>query len=211
MTIHGRQILFWRKPSAEVSRFATVLPRIRTIREEFDWQPLSSAAATQQRRERVQSARRRIIYHPVPYDRGLEWRLPLRRTWWLWLAGGFAVLSVVALIWGLAFMRRERSEHTFRYPLSTPANLSEQLALEKAKASLSNVVSDAHLWQPDEFLEPQVTADGTLERHFLRLTPNAGMITFGRPDRTNLFWIVYVETFGQDVQCTVQSHTINKK
>ena len=98
MNILGRHVLFWRKPGVEVSRFATVLPRLRAIREERDWQPLSGASAVEQRRERVQEARRRIIYHPIPYDRSMEWRLPLRRTWWLWLAGGIAVLSVAALI-----------------------------------------------------------------------------------------------------------------
>jgi hypothetical protein len=103
MNILGRHVPFWRKPSAAVSRFATVLPRIRAIREECDWQPLTNASATEQRRERVQSARRRIIYHPVPYERGLEWRLPLRRTWWLWLTYGVAVLCAMALIWACAF------------------------------------------------------------------------------------------------------------
>ena len=98
MNILGRHGLFWRKPAIEVSRFASVLPRIRAIREECNWQPLTSASAAEQRSERVASARRRIIYHPVPYERGLEWRFPLRRTWWLWLTAGLAALCAVALI-----------------------------------------------------------------------------------------------------------------
>jgi len=211
MNALAKRIRFRRKPRAQVSRIETVLPRIRAIREQCDWQPSTSASAVERRRERVHSARRRIVYNPVPYERGREWRLPLRRTWWLWLAGAIAVLCVVGLIWGLVVMQEKPPNYTFRYPLSAPTFLSEQLALEKAKASLSNVVSDAHLWQPDEFLKPQVAADGTLERHFQRLTPNAGMITFGRPDRTNVAWTVYVEMFAQDLQCTVRPLTINIK
>jgi hypothetical protein len=99
MNILGRHVLFWRKPRADASRFATVLPRIRAIREECDWQALTNSSATQQRRKRVRAARQNIIYHPVPYDRGLEWRLPLKRMWWLWLAGGLAVLCAIAVLW----------------------------------------------------------------------------------------------------------------
>jgi len=104
MNILGRNVLFWRKPGVEVSQFATVLPRIRAIREECDWHPLTKASAAEQRRERVQEARSRIIYHPVPYDRGAEWRFPLRRAWWLWLAYGLAVLcasALIALVWAV--------------------------------------------------------------------------------------------------------------
>jgi len=101
MNILGRDILFWRKPRADASRFATVLPRIRALREEGDWQPLTSSWATQHRGERVRDARRNIIYHPIPCERGLALRLPLRRMWWLWLAGGLAVLCVIAMTWAL--------------------------------------------------------------------------------------------------------------
>ena len=104
MSILSKHVLFWRKPGVEVSRFATVLPRIRAIREEGDWHPLTKTSAAEQRRERVQEARRRIIYHPVPYDRCVEWSLPLRRTWWLWLAYGLGVLcasALIALVWAV--------------------------------------------------------------------------------------------------------------
>ena|SRR5688572_26718389 len=63
MNILGRQVMFLRKPGVHVSRLAGVLPRIRAIRDECNW-PLSSGAATQQRRERVRTAQRHIVYHP---------------------------------------------------------------------------------------------------------------------------------------------------
>ena len=105
MNVLGRDILFWRKPRADASRFAAVLPRIRAIREECDWQPLTSTSATERRRELVEDARPRIIYRPVPYERGLKLHLPLRGTWWVRLAFAIAVLcasALIAFIWGLA-------------------------------------------------------------------------------------------------------------
>ena len=98
----GRDILFWRKPRADSSCFVGVLPRIRAIRERCDWQPLGSAAASQHGRQRVRTARHRIIYHPVPFDRAFEFRLPLRRTWWLRLAIWLAVLCLGVLACALA-------------------------------------------------------------------------------------------------------------
>jgi hypothetical protein len=210
MNIFGRHALFRRKP-AEVSRFEGVLPRIRGIRDECDWQPLTSASAAQQRSERVRSARRRIVYHPVHYERGLEWRLPLRRTWWLWLAYGLAVLCVGALLWGLMgpSQNAARRSNTFTYQLvSAPPSLDAQLALAKAKESLLKVVPDGYLWQPDEFLNPPTAPDGTHEQYLLRVSATEGSIRFWRSDRTNASWVVYVQLFGSNLQCTVQRPVI---
>ena len=102
MSVLGKLVLFWRKPGIDVSRFATVLPRIRAIREECDWQTLGSSPAVHQRRERVGNARRNIIYRPLPCERDLRFGLPLKLKRWRWLIGVVAVLCLVALTWILA-------------------------------------------------------------------------------------------------------------
>ena len=208
MNILGRHVLFWRKPRADGSRFATVLPRIRAIREECDWQPLTNTSAAEQRRERVQDARRRIIYHPVPYDRALEWRLPLRRTWWLWLAVALAVLCAVAMIWAwtVAAPSRLNLSHQFNYQLpGAPPFLAEGLALEKAKESLSKVVSDPDTWQPQENPAKKGTfaPDGTRDMYFFRLNQNNGFLFFESTQRTNERWSVSVMLHLNGVHCTV--------
>jgi hypothetical protein len=208
MNILGRHVLFWRKPGVEVSRFATVLPRLRAIREECDWQPLTNASATEQRRERVQDARRRIIYRPVPYDRSLEWRLPLRRTWWLWLACGLAVLCAVALIWAWAATDRASRtiSHGFSYQLpSAPPFLAEGLALEKAKESLSKVVSDPDAWRPSDNPAKKGTfaPDGTRDMYFFRMDPNNGLLFFENTQRADERWSVSVMLHLNGVHCTV--------
>jgi hypothetical protein len=212
MNILGRHVLFRRKPVTELSQFASVLPRIRAIREEYDWQPLTSSSATQHRRERVRTAQQNIIYHPVPYDRGLTLRLPLRRTWWLWLTYGLAVLCASALVWAFTFKPSNQPNYVFKYRLAAaPPFLSEHLALEKAKASLSNVVSDAHLWQPMKFSTARRAPDGTQELYWLRVSATQGSITFSRSDQSNISWAVYVQLFGSNVQCNASMHTINKR
>ncbi len=209
MNAFGRNILFWRKPRADSSRFATILPRIRAIREECDWQPLTSSSATQHRRERVRTSRRNILYHPVPYDRGLEWRLPLRRTWWLWLVAGLAVLCVSALIWGLAATDRSGRSvigRPFNYQLpAAPPFLSERLALEKAKESLLMVVTDPNTWQPLNKPAKNGTfaPDGTRDLYFFRLNSNNGLFLFESTQRPNERWSVSVLLYNSGVHCTV--------
>ena len=205
----GRQILFWRKPGAEVSRFANVLPRIRTIREERDWQPLSSASAAEQRRERVRSARRRISYRPISYERGLVWRLPLRRTWWLWLTAAGVVFGVAALIFVVALTDwgTRSSNKGFRYQLpATPAFLTESLALAKASESLIRASGNSLLWRPEECPNPSKAPDGTQDRYLFRYdraNSNVGLITFSTAEPTNGTRVVYVQLTDQTVYCTV--------
>ena len=212
MNILGSHVLFRRKSGAAISQFATVLPRIRAIRADCDWQPLSNASATEQRRERVQDARRRIIYQSVPYDRGLTLRLPLRRTWWLWLTYGLAALCAGALVWAFTFKPSNQPNYVFKYQLAAaPPFLSEQLALDKAKASLSSVVSDTHLWQPVKFSTARRAPDGTQELYWLRVSATQGSITFSRSDQSNTSWVVYVQLSGSNVQCNASMHTVNKR
>jgi len=211
MNILGRHVLFRRKSVPEVSRFAGVLPRIRAIRDQCDWQPLSSAAAVEQRRERVQSARRRIIYHPVPYERGLEWRLPLRRTWWLWLAGGIALLCAIALTSALTDTDRaggRTASQFFSYQLPVrPPFLSEPLALEKAMESLSKVVAEPLSWQPLENPVKQRTLapDGRQYVYLSRLNrtnANQGFLQFENPRAIGV-WTITVMLDRDRVVCSV--------
>ena len=208
MNILGRHVLFWRKPGVEVSRFATVLPRLRAIREERDWQPLSGASAVEQRRERVQEARRRIIYHPIPYDRSMEWRLPLRRTWWLWLAGGIAVLSVAALIW-ISAVADWNVLHVYSYQLPVaPQFLSEDLALVWAKKSLAGVINDASNWTPVAPLDSAagLAPNGVRETYLMRdrgTNWSQGILLFESIRKTNESWIVTLVLNSNRLQCTV--------
>jgi len=211
MNILGRHVLFWRKPGVEASRFATVLPRIRAIREECGWQPLTNASAAEQRRERVQDARRRIIYHPVPYDRALEWRLPLRRTWWLWLAVALAVLCAVAMIWAwtVADPSRLNLSHQFNYQLPVaPQFLSEDLALTWAKESLAKVVNDASNWKPVALRGSAAgfAPDGIRETYLMRdhgTNLNQGILLFESTRTTNESWLVTLVLNSNQLECTV--------
>ena len=211
MNILGRHVLFWRKPGVEVSRFATVLPRIRAIREECDWQPLSSPSAVEQRRERVQDARRRIIYHPIPYDRSLEWRLPLRRTWWLWLAVGLAALSVVALIWlsAVTDWSSHYAHYVYSYQLPVaPRFLSEDLALAWAKESLATVINDPSNWKPVVPLSRAAgfAPDGIRDTYLMRdrgTNWNQGVLLFESIRKTNESWIVTLVLNSNRLECTV--------
>ena len=98
-----------------------------------------------------------------------------------------------------------RRSNTFTYQLaSAPPSLDEQLALAKAKESLAKVVPDAYLWQADKFSLLPTAPDGMQERHLLRVSATEGSITFWRSDRFNASWVVYVQLFGSNLQCTVQ-------
>jgi hypothetical protein len=210
MNILGRHVLFWRKPGVEVSRFETVLPRIRAIREECDWHPLTKASAAEQRRERVQDARRRIIYHPVPYDRSLEWRLPLKRTWWLWLAYGLALLSVVALIWlsAVTDWSGHYASYVYSYQLPVaPRFLSEDLALTRAKESLGTVIDDASNWKPVALSRTaSLSPDGIRDTYLMRdrgTNWNQGVLLFESTRKTNESWLVTLVLNGDQLECTV--------
>jgi hypothetical protein len=214
----ARRIRFWRKPRAQVSRIETVLPRIRAIREQCDWQPSTSASAVQRRRERVHSARRRIVYNPVPYEPGLEeWRLPVRQTWWLWLAGAIAVLCFSALLWGLALTNwsRQSSSQGFRYQLpATPPFLTESLALAKASESLIRATGHNHRWLPEESPKPAKAPDGTPDRYLFRYDPanaNVGSFTFSTAEQTHGTWTVHVQLTGNILHCTVSPRTFTNK
>jgi hypothetical protein len=210
MNLLGRDIRFRRKPGAQVSRIACVLPRIRAIRGECDWQPLTNAAAAKQRRARVRSVRRGIVYHPVSYDRTREFRLPLRRASWLWL--GCAIwLCAVALAWiWVAPAPKGSTSRGFSYQLpGAPPFLSEQLALNKAMDSLTQIVSDSLSWQAIENRDkrgsfaPDGMRDVYLSRFDRGKNANQGFLVFQNHIKTNGIWTVSVQLFQNRVDCEV--------
>jgi hypothetical protein len=139
----------------------------------------------------------------------LEWRLPLRRTWWLWLAGGIALLCAIALTWALTgrdWASRDTSQgFTYRLP-GTPPFLTESLALAKASESLARAAGDSLLWRPEECLTPTKAPDGTPDVYLVRYSPtntNVGVITFATSERNNETWVANVQLSGNTVYCTL--------
>ena len=210
MNILGRQILFWRKPGVEVSRFATVLPRVRAIREECDWQPLTSASATEQRRERVGNARRSIIYRPLPCQRDLQFDLPLKLKRWRWLIAVVGVLGFVTLwISAVTDWTGHYTTCVYRYQLPVaPQFLSEDLALARAKESLAKVIKDPSNWKPvvPRGGAPGFAPDGIRDTYLMRdrgTNSNQGLLLFESTRTTNESWLVTLVLNRNQLECTV--------
>jgi hypothetical protein len=213
MNTFGKRIRFWRKPRANSSRFATVLPRVRAMREHCDWQPFTSAGAIQHRRDRVSQAQPAILYRPVLHDRDRDFTLPLRRASKLWAIAGIAMLCVVVL----ACVLLEPSQNTqhserFSYQLpGAPPFLAEQLALNRAMESLTKIVDDPLSWQPLESRDkkgsfaPDGTRDVYLSRFDRGANENQGFLVFQNHLKTNGIWKVSVQLFHNRVDCQVSS------
>jgi len=210
MNIHGRQILFWRKSGAAVSRFANVLPRIRAIREACEWQPLTSASATTQRRERVGNAQRNIIYRPLPCQRDLQFDLPLKLKRWRRLICIVGVLGSLALwISAVTDWNGHYTSYVYRYQLPfAPQFLSEDLALTRARESLAKVVNDLSNWKP---VVPRGGAagfapDGIREMYLMRdrgTNLNQAILLFQSTRTTNESWLVTLVLNRNQLECTV--------
>jgi hypothetical protein len=65
------------------STFAEVLPRVRRMREQAEWQSFISPRASEQRRDRIVNVRKRIVYRPCVYEPITEWTSVPARTRWL--------------------------------------------------------------------------------------------------------------------------------
>jgi hypothetical protein len=210
MNILGRQVLLRRKPVAELSQFASVLPRIRAIREQCDWQPLTNASATEQRSERIGNARRNIIYRPLSCERDLQFGLPSKLKPWRWLMG-VVVLCLVALFWisAVTDWNAHYTNYVYRYQLPfAPQFLSEDLALSRAKESLAKVVNEASNWKPvaPAGSAPGLAPDGTRQTYLMRdrgTNLNQGILLFESTRTTNESWLVTLALNGNQLECTV--------
>jgi hypothetical protein len=80
------------------SAFAEVLPRVRRIREQCQWQSFIRPGATEQRMERVVNARKRIVYRPCIYEPIAEWINAPPQAHWLRLAV-FLFFLVTVSVW----------------------------------------------------------------------------------------------------------------
>jgi hypothetical protein len=213
MKILGRDIALGRKPRAATSRFATVLPRVRAIRERCDWQPLTSPGAIQHRGERVSQAQSAILYRPVPHDRDRDFTLPLRRASRLWAIVGSAMVCVVVLacaLWEPSQDTQHRERFSYQLP-GAPPFLSEQLALNRAMESLTKIVNDPLSWQPLENRDkkgsfaPDRTRDVYLSRFDRGANASQGFLVFQNHLKTNGIWTVSVQLFHNRVDCEVSS------
>jgi len=222
MNILGWHLSLRKKHSDQPSSFAGVLPRVRTMREHGDWPSSTTPATREQRRERVLQARRRIIYRPESSDvapgetpRPAWMRLfsYTPSTAWmrlLWYTVPFALLAtalawvMLATDWGVPMGPRG---FTYQLP-GAPTFLTEQLALDKAKESLAQVVRDPNAWTPVPIADRKVRTapDGTPDVHLIRFTPtnpNAGTILFTSAQHPDKWWTVMLDLRGAQLGCTV--------
>jgi hypothetical protein len=211
MNTFGKRIRFWRKPRADSSRFATVLPRIRAIREQCDWQPLTNAWAAHHRSDRVRNARRAVAYHALPCERDLQFRLPAKLKVWRCLIGVVGGFFLVALVWISVVADWDGGHKNYVYGYQLPASppfLSEDLALAWARQSLAKVVADAPNWKPVAQLgtATRLAADGVHEKYLLRhnrTNLNAGLLLFENARLTNETWLVTLVLNSNQLECTV--------
>lgn len=180
------------------------------MREQCDWPASTTPAAREQRRERVEQARRRIVYRPEPYEVEAESAPKPGKLRRLWLAGPFLLLAAAVVFGALVTGRYFRNlDHDFTYQLpGTPSFLTEQLALAKAQETLSQVVNDADNWRPLHVQRRKTSTapDGTQDWYFVRFTPadpNAGMILFASGRHPNEELAVQVELRGAYLSCLV--------
>lgn len=219
MNFLGWSISIRRKQNVATSAFTWVLPRVRSMREQRDWPPTTTPAAQEQRRERVEQARRRIVYRPEPYEPYETASEPARPfsisgpTWTrlLWYGVPFALLAA-ALAWVMLTTdsdpRIQSAPRALTHPLpGTPTFLTENLALAKAEESLAQVVGDPSAWQPELMRDSKIRTapDGTPDVYLIRMPndPNSGVLMFTNGQEPNSLWTVTVQLRGAQVDCTV--------
>ena len=211
MNILGRDIQFRRKPGAQGSRIASVLPRIRAIRDQCDWEPLTSPSAAQQRGGRVRDARRTVAYRSLPCERDLQFRLPAKLGVWRRVIGVAGGLFIVVLVWAAAMTDwgGRNANYVYRYKLpAAPQFLSEDVALTWAKQSLSGVVDEVAKWKPvthsgnKASFAPNGIRDTYLSRDN-RTNANQGVLLFESDRITNESWLVTVVLNSNQLECTV--------
>ena len=193
------------------------------MREHCDWPPTTIPAAQEQRRERVEQARRRIVYRPepyTPYEAAPEPTSPFSFsisgpawTRLLWYLVPFALLAA-ALAWviratesDIRMVRRGVTQNFMHQLPGAPTFLTEDLALGMAKQDLALMVSDPSAWHPWQSYDKKVRTapDRTPDTYLFRLKPNtnAGMLMFTNGQRPDQLFIVTVELQGSRVQCSI--------
>jgi len=101
------------------------------------------------------------------------------------------------------------TNYVYRYPLPfAPQFLSEDLALHRAKESLTKVVNEASNWKPvaPAGSAPGLAPDGSRETYLMRdhgTNLNQGILLFENTRRTNESWIVTLVLNSNQLECTV--------
>jgi hypothetical protein len=90
--------LGFRKRSVGLSSsFANALLRVNRIRESCMWNPVAGASTIEERKHRVDEARQRVLYHPIPYVATQIPSLRKLRTF-RWLFGVLFVILCAAIV-----------------------------------------------------------------------------------------------------------------
>ncbi|MCI0348689.1 MAG: hypothetical protein L0Z53_04625, partial [Acidobacteriales bacterium] len=187
-------------PDQRDSSVGDALPRVRRMRENCTWPPLTPPPTVEQRKCRVDEARGHIhcTVEPLPPYEPLEKEATARIRWRIWLlfliplalVGAGMVALLITTTWTTAPGNASASAPgplTFQLPTSPPY-LSERYALWWATEAFAVYVGNTNGWVPviQEERMTTIAPDGTRDVYLSRLPGdlNTGFIDFQRPGTT---------------------------
>jgi hypothetical protein len=217
MNILGWQLHFRKRRTERASPFAAVLPKVRTMRENCDWLPVTPVAATvEPRRSRIATARRRITYRPIPHEETADSSVEQPRSRWLWM-GGLIVLLTAGVVSAILLRsghsrdaRHVTHVYQYHYAMAPPPFLTDSTAISAAMATLTRSGLDQNWWTPVRVTNrnDNLAPDGSRDTYLVRTppgAPNSGVVIFeseraGEPER-----IVLLQLEGAHLSATISA------